>query len=66
MDNANQIINKKNQNCVILNCFEVEKEKEKLEEILDRHDKVVNTSGEKYPEEIFIEYTPKVYKKITV
>ena len=38
----------------------------RLQEILDMHDKVVNTAGEKYPEEVFTGYTQKVYKKITL
>ena len=57
---ANIIINNKNEECEILNCYEIMQGSSKLQEILDRHDKVVNTSGEKYPEEVFIGYTQKV------
>jgi hypothetical protein len=37
-----------------------------LQKILDEHDKVVNTSGERYPEEVFTGYTHKIYKEITI
>ncbi len=57
---ANIIINNKNEECEILNCYEIMQGSSKLQEILDRHDKVVNTSGEKYPEEVFTGYTQKV------
>lgn len=57
---ANIIINNKNEECEILNCYEIIQGSSKLQEILDRHDKVVNTSGEKYPEEVFTGYTQKV------
>lgn len=57
---ANIIINNKNENCEILNCYEMMQGSPKLQEILDKHDKVVNTAGEKYPEEVFAGYTQKV------
>lgn len=57
---ANIIINNKNEECEMLNCYEIMQGSSKLQEILDRHDKVVNTSGEKYPEEVFTGYTQKV------
>lgn len=63
---ANIIINEKNDKCTILNCYEMVQSKEKLEEILDKHDMVVNTSGERYPEDLFTGYTQKSYKEITV
>ena len=37
-----------------------------LQEILDNHDKVVNTSGEHKPEEVFTGYTQKECKEIIV
>lgn len=66
INKANEIIKEKEEKCTILNCYEMVQSKEKLEEILDKHDMVVNTSGEKYPEELFTGYTQKSYKKITV
>ncbi len=57
---ANIIISNKNENCEILNCYEMMQGSAKLQEILDKHDKVVNTAGEKYPEELFTGYTKKV------
>ena len=62
---ANEIINHKKENCTILNCFEMMQGSEKLQEILDSHDKVVNTSGEKFPQEVFIGYERKD-REITV
>lgn len=66
MNEANKIINNKNERCTILNCYEMVQGSSELQEILDNHDKVVNTSGERYPEEVFTGYTQKIYKKITL
>ena len=63
---ANIIINNREENCTILNCYEMMQASSKLQEILDTHDKVVNTAGEKNPEEVFTGYMPKIYKKITL
>lgn len=66
LNKANSIINNKEENCTILNCYEMMQANENLNQILDAHDMVVNTSGEKKPEEVFTGYTQKSYKKITV
>lgn len=66
MKEANEMIKDRKENCTILNCFEMMQGCEGLQEILDYHDKVVNTSGEKFPEEIFVGYTRNSYGKITV
>ena len=66
IEEANKIINNKQEKCTILNCYEIMDGSARLQEILDMHDKVVNTAGEKYPEEVFTGYTQKVYKKITL
>lgn len=66
INEANKIINDRKESCKILNCYELIQETTDLQEILDKHDKVVNTSGEKYPFEIFTGYTQKIYKKITL
>lgn len=64
---VNEILNNRNQEKFdILNCFQIMQANNDLYKILDYHDKIVNTSGEKFPEEVFTEYTPKVYKKITL
>lgn len=60
INEANKIINDRGENCEILNCYEMMQGGSKLQEILDSHDKVVNTAGEKYPEEVFTGYTQKV------
>lgn len=66
MKEANRMINHKKENCTILNCYEMMQGSNHLQEILDQHEKVVNTAGEKYPEEVFTGYTQKSYKKITL
>ena len=66
IEEANKIITDRNENCTILNCYEMMQGSAKLQEILDEHDKIVNTSGEKYKEEVFTGYTQKSYKKITL
>lgn len=66
MKEANKIIAKREENCIILNCFEMMQGSEKLQEILDGHDKVINTSGEKSPEEVFEGYIKKDYSEITL
>ena len=58
---ANKIINERNEKCEILDCYEMMQGNEKLEQILDEHEKVVNTAGEKYPQEIFSGYKQKSY-----
>jgi len=65
IEEANNIINKSEESCTILNCFEIMQGSEELQEILDSHDKVVNTSGERFPEEIFTGYMPRSDKKVT-
>lgn len=66
LNKANNILDNKEGNCTILNCYEMMQGSANLNSILDKHEMVVNTSGEKYPEEIFTGYTQKSYKKITV
>lgn len=63
---ANQIVGKRDENCMILNCFEIMQGSEKLQEILDEHDKVINTSGEKNAEEVFEGYVKKDYSEVTL
>lgn len=66
MEEANKIITRRAEKCTILNCYEMMQGSAKLQEILDKHDKIVNTSGEKYKEEVFTGYTQKNHKKITI
>lgn len=44
----------------IINCYEVMQFNQNIEEILKKHDKILNTSGEKEIDEIFEGYTKKV------
>lgn len=66
MKEANQIIANKKEDCTILDCYEMMQGSSKLQEILDAHDKVVNTSGEKYKEEVFDGYSHQSYGKVTL
>ena len=61
INKANKIINERNEKCEILDCYEMMQGNKKLEQILDEHEKVVNTAGEKYPQEIFSGYKQKSY-----
>lgn len=63
---ANKIINDRDENCTVLNCYEIMQGSARLQEILDAHDKIVNTAGEKNPEDVFTGYTQKSYGKITL
>lgn len=66
MREANKIITNRKENCTILNCYEMMQGSLGLQEILDKHDKVVNTSGEKYKEEVFAGYEKKSGNEITL
>lgn len=59
IERANQIINERKEKCEILDCYEILQGKEKLEKILDKHEKVVNTTGERNPYDIFPCYKDK-------
>lgn len=66
MKEANKIVVNRKENCIILNCFEMMQGSEKLQEILDAHEKVINISGEKNPQEVFEGYVKKDYSEITL
>lgn len=63
---TNKIVANRNESCMILNCFEIIQGSEKLQEILDAHDKVVNTTGERNAEEVFEGYVKKNFSEITI
>ena len=44
----------------IINCYEVKNFNENIKEILDSHDKIINTSGEHEISEVFKDYKKKV------
>lgn len=63
IDKINKILDKwifENKNSLgtvkIINCYEVTEFNESIHEILDVHDKILNTSGEKYIYEVFEGY----------
>ena len=68
INNTNENIQKyleKNKNQVkgkvtIINCYGIVEFNGSIEEILDRHDKILNTSGEKEITEIFEDYQRKI------
>lgn len=47
------------KNIKIINCYEVTEFNENLQEILDKHDKILNTSGIHEIEELYAGYTKK-------
>jgi len=49
----------KDRNVIILNCYEVLEFNQNIDEILNLHDKVLNTSGEKEIDEVFDGYQCK-------
>lgn len=51
---------------IIINCFEFMQSEQNINDILDSHEKIVNSSGENEIEKVFTEYTRKVNKKITI
>ena len=65
IERANQIISERKEKCEILDCYELLQGKENLEKILDEHEKVVNTIGEKSPYEVFPGYK-KIEKSFIV
>ena len=56
--------NKNNLKIKIVNCYEVIEFNNNIQEILDKHDKILNTSGERKIEEIFEGYEKKMNIKI--
>lgn len=48
----------KNTTLKIVNCYEVTEFNNSIKEILDNHDKILNTSGERYIYEVFEGYSP--------
>lgn len=53
------ISNNKNAQIKILNCYEVSAFNQNIKEVLDKHDLILNTSGERQIEEIFDGYEKK-------
>jgi len=68
MDNANKNIEKvikdiEGKEINIINCYDITKYKE-VTEILDKHDLVLNTSGIKNIEEVFMDYKKLDIKQV--
>lgn len=62
--NIDEIIKKnidkiEQKNIKIINCYEIVEFNGSIVEILDKHDKILNTSGEKEINEVFEDYTRK-------
>ena len=56
---------KANSQLTIINCYNIGEYNYNINEILDNHDKIINTSGEKEKEEIFSDYS-KTDKKAKI
>lgn len=58
IEKMNEIINKINQetdkNITILNCYDIEEVKNEVKDIINQHEKILNTLGEKDKEEYII------------
>lgn len=54
------IANNKNQKIKIINCYETSGFNNNIKEILDNHDKMLNTAGEKEISEVLDEYKNKI------
>lgn len=54
-----QQISEENKDIKIINCYEVIELNGNIKDVLDKHDKVLNTSGEKNIEEVFEGYIGK-------
>ena len=53
----------KEKEITLVNCYEITQFNENIREILDIHDKILNTSGEKNIEEVFAGYDSEQNKK---
>lgn len=62
--NILKYLEKNNLKIKIVNCYEVTEFNNNIQEILDAHDKILNTSGEREIEEIFEGYEKKMNKKM--
>ncbi|MFR8104476.1 MAG: hypothetical protein ACLU8F_05305 [Clostridia bacterium] len=59
-----RMMKKENKYITIVNCYEVLQFNDNIKEILDKHDKILNTSGEKEINEVFAGYTRKEEKAL--
>lgn len=56
----------RSENFVIMNCFEVFQAEKNIDEIIENHEKLINSKGENDIEKIFTKCTKKNNKKITI
>lgn len=54
-----KLLQSKNSKIKVINCYEVMQFNDNMEEVLNKHDRVLNTSGEKEIEEVFEGYHRK-------
>lgn len=64
--NVNLQLENRSEEFVIINCFEVFQAEKIIEEIIEKHEKLINSKGENYIEKIFTKCTKKNNKKITI
>ena len=55
-----KLLENQNQYLTIINCYEVMQFNNNMTQILDQHDKILNTSGERQIEEVFAGYERKI------
>ena len=56
----------RNENFIIINCFEVFQAEKVIDDIIESHEKLVNSKGENDIDKIFTKCTKKNNKKITI
>lgn len=66
IERVNQNLENKNDDFTVINCFEIYQAEKNIDEIIEKHSKLVNSSGEMDIDKIFTERTKKSNKKITI
>ena len=64
--NINLQLENRCEDFVIMNCFEIFQAEKNIDEIIENHEKLINTKGENDIEKIFTKCTKKNNKKITI
>ena len=66
IERINIELENREENFIIINCFEVFQAEKIIEEIINNHEKLLNSKGENDIEKIFTKCTKKSNKKITI
>lgn len=66
IEKINKELNTKEENFIIINCFEIFQAEKNINEIIDAHEIMINSKGEINVKEKFTQCTKKNNKKITI